>query len=67
MNENLTTHPISREPFAVPRIAAISGAAQRRPIVVVLAMHRSGTSLCAHIPSAMGVHGRRNQRQPLER
>src|ERR1051326_7331075 len=28
---------------------------QRRPIVVVLGMHRSGTSLCSHVLSALGV------------
>src|SRR3989442_8539535 len=27
----------------------------RRPIVVVLGMHRSGTSLCSHVLSALGV------------
>jgi hypothetical protein len=51
----MTTHPLPREAFAVPRIAAISDADQRRPIAVVLGMHRSGTSLCAHILSAMGI------------
>jgi hypothetical protein len=33
----------------------ISCAVQRRPIVLVLGMHRSGTSLCSHILSALGV------------
>jgi hypothetical protein len=28
---------------------------QRRPIVLVLGMHRSGTSLCSHVLSALGV------------
>src|SRR5262245_15813329 len=37
------------------RITAISSAAPRRPIVVVLGMHRSGTSLCSHILRALGV------------
>ncbi len=37
------------------RITAISGAVQPRPIVLVLGMHRSGTSLCSHILSALGV------------
>jgi hypothetical protein len=56
MDDNLTTtHPLAREPFAAPRIAALSSAGQRRPIAVVLGMHRSGTSLCAHILSAMGI------------
>jgi hypothetical protein len=51
----MTTHPLPREPFAAPRIAAISGAGPRRPIAMVLGMHRSGTSLCAHILGAMGI------------
>src|SRR5438477_9195803 len=34
----------------VPRIAA-----PQRPIVMVLGMHRSGTSLCSHVLSALGV------------
>jgi hypothetical protein len=56
MNDNLmTTHPLRREAFAAPRIAAASAAGQRRPIAVVLGMHRSGTSLCSHILSAMGI------------
>jgi hypothetical protein len=28
---------------------------RRRPIVMVLGMHRSGTSLCSHVLSALGV------------
>jgi hypothetical protein len=36
-------------------LAAISPETQHRPIVVVLGMHRSGTSLCSHILSALGV------------
>ena len=27
----------------------------RRPIVMVLGMHRSGTSLCSHVLSALGL------------
>jgi hypothetical protein len=45
----------SIEPPRRDRITAISSVAQRRPIVVVLGMHRSGTSVCAHILSALGV------------
>ncbi len=37
------------------RITAISGVVQRKPIVLVLGMHRSGTSLCSHLLSALGV------------
>jgi hypothetical protein len=43
------------EPSRPERITAISRAAQRKPIVLVLGMHRSGTSLCSHILSALGV------------
>jgi hypothetical protein len=34
---------------------ALTSAAQRRSIVMVLGMHRSGTSLCSHILSMLGV------------
>jgi hypothetical protein len=34
---------------------ALVGTGQRRPIVIVLGMHRSGTSLCSHVLSALGV------------
>ena len=45
--------PLLRE---VPRLgAAARPAGQRRPIVLVLGMHRSGTSLCSHVLSALGV------------
>jgi len=43
------------EPPRRDRITAISSAVHRRPIVLVLGMHRSGTSLCSHILSALGV------------
>jgi hypothetical protein len=36
-------------------MTAASGGSQRRPIVLVLGMHCSGTSLCSHILSALGV------------
>jgi hypothetical protein len=49
--------PSSRsiEPAPRDRVTAIAGAMQRRPLVIVLGMHRSGTSLCSHILSALGV------------
>jgi hypothetical protein len=50
----LSPHPLSIEPSR-SRIRAISSAVQRRPIVLVLGMHRSGTSLCSHVLSALGV------------
>jgi hypothetical protein len=36
-------------------MTAASGGSQRRPIVLVLGMHCSGTSICSHILSALGV------------
>src|SRR5438270_10912088 len=41
----------------VPRTAVptLLGAPSRRPIVMVLGMHRSGTSLCSHVLSALGL------------
>jgi hypothetical protein len=45
--------PLLRE---VSRLGtATRPAGQRRPIVLVLGMHRSGTSLCSHVLSALGV------------
>jgi hypothetical protein len=56
MNDDmLSPRPLSIEPARRGRITAISSAVQRRPIVLVLGMHRSGTSLCSHILSALGV------------
>jgi hypothetical protein len=56
MNDDmLGSQPLSIEPLRRDRITAISRAVQRRPIVLVLGMHRSGTSLCSHILSALGV------------
>jgi ubiquinone/menaquinone biosynthesis C-methylase UbiE len=56
MNDDmLSPQSLSIEPLRRDRIAAISSAAQRRPIVLVVGVHRSGTSLCAHILSALGI------------
>jgi len=56
MNDDmLSPQSFSVEPARRDRITAISSAVQRRPVVVVLGMHRSGTSLCSHILSALGV------------
>jgi hypothetical protein len=55
MNDGMAAPaPILRE---VPRTAVptLLGAAPRRPIVMVLGMHRSGTSLCSHVLSALGL------------
>lgn len=38
--------------FGVPHLA---NGGQARPIVLVLGMHRSGTSLCSHVLSVLGV------------
>src|SRR5215472_13484800 len=56
MNDDmLSPQSLSIEAPRRNRITAISSAVQRRPIVLVLGMHRSGTSLCSHILSALGV------------
>src|SRR5947207_640602 len=55
MNDMLTPQSFVTQPPRRDRVTAISGAIQRRPIVLVLGMHRSGTSLCSHILSALGV------------
>jgi hypothetical protein len=56
MNDSmLSPKSLSIEPPRRDRITAISSAVQRRPIVLVVGMHRSGTSLCSHILSALGV------------
>src|SRR6516164_6897422 len=56
MNDDmLSPQSLFVEPPRRDRITAISSAVHRRPIVLVLGMHRSGTSLCSHILSALGV------------
>jgi hypothetical protein len=56
MNDDmLTPQSLFIQPPRRDRITAISSAVQRRPIVLVLGMHRSGTSLCSHILSTLGV------------
>jgi hypothetical protein len=56
MNDDmLSPQSLSIEPLRRDRIRAISSTVQPRPIVLVLGMHRSGTSLCSHILSALGV------------
>ena len=54
-DDTLSPQSFSIEPSRRERITAISSALQRRPIVLVLGMHRSGTSLGSHILSALGV------------
>jgi SAM-dependent methyltransferase len=54
-DDMLTPQSLSVEVPRRDQITSISGAVQRRPIVMVLGMHRSGTSLCAHILGALGV------------
>ncbi|HEX5321116.1 MAG TPA: hypothetical protein VFW46_18280 [Stellaceae bacterium] len=39
-----------------PRIATLADTVQRRPIFVLLGMHRSGTSLCSNVLSVLGVN-----------
>jgi hypothetical protein len=54
-DDTLSPQSLFIEPPRGDRITPISSAIQRRPIVLVLGMHRSGTSLCSHILSALGV------------
>jgi hypothetical protein len=54
-DDMLSPQPLSIEPPRRDRITAISDAIQPRPIVLVLGMHRSGTSLCSHLLSALGL------------
>jgi hypothetical protein len=54
MNDDmLSPQPLFIEPARRGRFTTVS--IQRRPIVLVLGMHRSGTSLCSHMLSALGV------------
>src|SRR5271166_3508850 len=56
MNDDmLSPQSLLIEPLRRNRITAISSAVRHRPIVLVVGMHRSGTSLCSHILSALGV------------
>jgi hypothetical protein len=56
MNDDMISpQPLSIEMPLRDRITTISSAVHRRPIVLILGMHRSGTSLCSHILSALGV------------
>src|SRR5689334_20395051 len=48
----MSTAPLLRE---VPRGRLRALPEQRHPIVMVLGMHRSGTSLCSHVLSVLGV------------
>ena len=50
-----TSSSVSIETSRRSHLAAGVEAWQRRPIVLVLGMHRSGTSLCSHILSVLGV------------
>jgi hypothetical protein len=56
MNDDMPTpQSLFIEPPRRDRLTAISAGVQRRPIVLVLGMHRSGTSLCSHLLSALGI------------
>src|SRR5262245_49475138 len=57
MNDEIThtPQPVFFEPPRRDRITAISSAPHRRPIVLVVGMHRSGTSLCSHLLSTLGI------------
>ena len=56
MNDGMATSTsLVFEPSRRARLAPVSSAAQCRPIILVLGMHRSGTSLCSHVLSMLGV------------
>ena len=56
MNDGMASSAaLSRPAPRTGTIAMLPSAALRRPIVVVLGMHRSGTSLCSNVLSALGV------------
>jgi hypothetical protein len=56
MNDDMLSPPsLSVKPPRSDWQAAISQSVKGRPIVLVLGMHRSGTSLCSHVLSALGV------------
>ena len=53
MNDVETGASLMRLPAIT--MSPLDQAEQQRPIVMVLGMHRSGTSLCSHILSALGI------------
>jgi hypothetical protein len=55
MNNALAADRLHERTSAQISSMALTSAAQRRSIVMVLGMHRSGTSLCSHILSMLGV------------
>lgn len=56
MNDGMAaSSALSRPAARTGTIAMLPSAALRRPIVIVLGMHRSGTSLCSNVLSAFGV------------
>ena len=56
MNNALAADRLHERTSAQISSMALTSAAQRRSIVMVLGMHRSGTSLCSHILSMLGVN-----------
>jgi GT2 family glycosyltransferase/glycosyltransferase involved in cell wall biosynthesis/Flp pilus assembly protein TadD len=56
MNDTLPSPlPVTTAERRAGTVTTLSQRRQRRPIVIVLGMHRSGTSLCSHVLSALGV------------
>src|SRR5205814_1239378 len=56
MNDSVVrSHSLTNQIPKTSHGAEIVGVVRRRPIVLLLGMHRSGTSLCSHILSMLGV------------
>ena len=56
MNDSLPSPiPVTTAERRSGTVTTLPQRRQRRPIVIVLGMHRSGTSLCSHVLSALGV------------
>jgi GT2 family glycosyltransferase/glycosyltransferase involved in cell wall biosynthesis/Tfp pilus assembly protein PilF len=56
MNDTLPSPlPVTTAERRTGTVTTLAQRRQRRPIVIVLGMHRSGTSLCSHVLSALGV------------
>src|SRR5438067_8461577 len=63
MNDALaSTLPVPRR--RTTTVTTLPQARQTRPVVMVLGMHRSGTSLCSHVLSALGLDMTDNMAPP---
>jgi len=55
MDDGVAPSTILREVARPAAVTPMPSPGLRRPIVIVLGMHRSGTSICSHVLSALGV------------